>query len=113
MDHKRRVSWRPTRVCIRIARLVLPSLKVHCLGWADTEQDSQNFRVGDPLSQLGIKAGATLLNKAEVEPRREGNCIDELGVGRVSISSRNCRMSPNVQARDCLSKFECGIQVRV
>src|ERR1700738_2446611 len=106
MDHKRRIAWRPLWVCIRIARLVLPSLKVHCLGWADTEQDSQNLRVGDPLSQLSIKAGATLLNKAEVEPRSEGNCFDEFGVGCVSICSGNCRMQPRIQSRDCLSKFD-------
>src|ERR1700736_6275793 len=97
MDHKRRVSWRPTRVCIRIARLVLPSLKVHCLGWADTERRSQNLRVGDPLSQLSIKARATLLNKPEVEPRSEGNCLEEFGVGCLCICSGNCGMQPRIQ----------------
>src|ERR1700730_3773938 len=104
MDHKRTIAWRPIWVCIRIARLVLPSLKVLGLGWPDTEQDSQNFGVGDPLSQLRIKAGPTLLNKGKGEPCREGNRVDEFGVFRVIVSSGNCCMQPRIQSRDCLSE---------
>ena len=61
------------RVGIRVARLVLPGLEMHRLGWADAEQDSQNVRMGDPLSQLRIDAGAALLNKGKVEPCGEGD----------------------------------------
>ncbi len=32
----------------RIARLVMPRLKMGCLGGADTEQDAQHLRMGDP-----------------------------------------------------------------
>src|SRR5258707_7882606 len=104
MDRKRRIAWRPIRVCIRIASLVLPSLKVHCLAWTDTEEDSQNFWVGYSLSKLRVEAGATLLNKAKVEARREGDRLDQVSVVRVSISSGNSRMLPNIQTRDCLSE---------
>src|SRR4029077_11229213 len=94
-------------------RLVLPSLEVHCLGWANTEHDSQDFRIGHPLSQGRIEAGAALFNKRKVEPCREGDRVDKVGVVRISISSGNCRMQPMVQRGDCLSKFECGIEIRV
>ena len=69
---------------------------MHGLGWADTEQDSQDLRVGYSLSQLGIEAGATLLNPSKVKARREGDRIDEVGVIRVIISSGNSRMPPNI-----------------
>src|SRR5215472_4233306 len=39
-----------------------------------------------------------------MEPRREGNRIDEVGVVRVGIGSGNCRMLPNIQTRDCLNE---------
>src|SRR5579872_5070080 len=102
MDRKRRIAGRPIRVCVRIASLVLPGLKVHCLGWTDTEDDSQNFWVGYSLSKCRVEAGATLLNKDKVEASREGDRFDEVSVVRVSISSGNCGMLPNIQTRDCL-----------
>ena len=104
MNRKGRIGWRPIRVSIRITGLVLPSLKVHCLGWTDTEEDAQDFWILYPLSELRVEAGATLLNKAKVEARREGDCVDQVGVVCVCISSRNCRMLPNIQARDWLIK---------
>src|ERR1700687_2537429 len=104
MDRKGRIGWRPIRVGIRIARLVLPSLKVHCLGWTNTEEDSQNFWVAYPLSKPRVEACATLLNKAKVEARSESDRVDQVSVVCVSISSRNCRMLPDIQARDWLSK---------
>src|ERR1700736_4508051 len=104
MDRKRHISWRPIRVCVRIAGFVLPSLKVHCLGWTDAEDDPQNFRVGYSLSKSRVEAGATLLDKAKVEARREGDRLDQVRVVRVSISSGNRRMLPAIQARDRLSE---------
>src|SRR5260370_34499750 len=103
MDRKRRIAWRPIRVCIRIASLVLPSLKVHCLAWTDTEEDSQNFWVGYSLSKLRVEAGTTLLNKAKVEARRGGDRLGQVSVGRVSIRFGNSRMLPSLQTRECLS----------
>src|SRR5258708_8554681 len=103
MDRKRRIAWRPIRVCIRIASLVLPSLKVHCLAWTDTEEDSQNFWVGYSLSKLRVEAGATLLNKAKVEARREGDRLDQGGVVRVTISLGNTRTLPHIQTPACFT----------
>jgi len=93
-DRKRRKSWRPIRVRIRVARLVLPGLKVHCLGWSDTEQDSQDFWISYPLSQRGVQAGGTLLNEGKVKARGEGDRADEVAAlrGRISISSGNRRV---------------------
>ena len=54
----------------------MPGLKVRCLGWADTEQDAQHFRIGDPLRQRWVEAGATLLDKPKVEARRVGDRLD-------------------------------------
>ena len=113
MHRKRWIAWRPIRVCIRIARLVLPSLEVHCLGWADTEHDSQHFRIRDALGQRRIEAGAALLNKGKVEPCREGDRFDEVGIVRVGISSGNCGMQPVIQTRDRFSKSGCWIEIRV
>ena len=53
---------------------------MHCLGWADTEHDSQNFRIGYPLSQRRVEASTTLLNKGKVKSRREGDRF-EVGGG--------------------------------
>ena len=100
MDRKRRIAWRPIGVCIRIASLVLPSLKVHCLRWTDTEEDPQNFRIAYSLSKLGVDAGATLLNKGKMETRRESDSQDQVSVIRVSISSGDGRMLPDIQARN-------------
>src|SRR6266852_9311605 len=104
MDRKRRIAWRPIRVRVRIASLVLPGLKVHCLCWTNTEDDSQDFWGGYSLSKSRVEASTTLFNKAEVEASREGNRQDQVSVVRVSISSGNCRMLPDIQARDCLSE---------
>src|SRR5215472_15153945 len=100
MDCKRRIARRPTRVCVRIAGFVLPGLKVHRLGWTDTKEDSQNFRVRYSLSKRRVEAGATLLDKGEVEARREGNCLDQAGVARVRISSGNRCVFPTIQTRN-------------
>ena len=104
MNRKGWIGWRTIWVCIRIAGLVLPSLKVHCLGGTDAEQDAQNFRVFCPLSELRVEAGATLLDKAKVEARREGDRLDQISVVCVGIRSGNCRMLPNIQGRNCSSE---------
>ena len=87
MNRKRRIAWRPIRVCVRIAGFVLPGLKVHCLGWTDAKYNSQNFRVGYSLSKPRVEAGATLLNKAVVEARRECNRLDQVRGVRVVSSN--------------------------
>ena len=101
--------------CIRIARLVVPGLKVHCLSWADTEKNSQNFSIGYPLSQRGVKAGAALLNKAEVKSRGESDCFDVVaGIVRIvefGITSGNRRMLSGVQTRNTI--WEGCAEIRV
>ena len=54
----------------RITRLVRPGLKMHGLGGADADQDSQDFPSGRPVCQRGVKAVATLFNGWKVESRR-------------------------------------------
>ena len=73
----------------RIAGFVVPRLKVHCFGGPDTEQDSQHFRVGDPLSQRWIQAGAALLDKSKVEAGRVGDRLQMVRGTEVGVVSRN------------------------
>ena len=54
----------------RITCLIRPCLKMHGLGGADADQDAQDFRMGRPLCQRGVEAGATLLDSREVEACR-------------------------------------------
>ena len=65
----------------RIARLVVPDLKVRCLGWANTEQDAQHFRMGNPLSQRWIEAGAALFDKPKMETCRVGDGLEVIRDG--------------------------------
>jgi hypothetical protein len=88
----------------RIACLVVPGLKVRCLGWTDTEQDAQHFRIGDPLSQRWVEAGATLLDKRKMECRRVGDRLDVVIGGEIVIVSGNRRKPPFQQTRDCWSE---------
>src|SRR5690242_14354896 len=114
-----------------IACLVLPSLKVHRLGGADTEHHPQSFRIRYPLSQRWIQAGATLLNKAKVKSRRESDHFEAVGdravaqvdgtvrvkddstARRVSIASGNCRVLPHIQTHYRLWKERVRIEIGV
>src|SRR5438445_6346612 len=51
----------------RIARLVLPGLKVHGLGGADAEQDAQHLHAADSLRQRWVEAGTSLLDRPKME----------------------------------------------
>src|ERR1700730_3838946 len=79
----------------RVARLVVPGLEVHGLGRADAQQDPQDHWIGDSQCQCRVKAGAALLDKAEMERRRVGDGLD---VGLTSwisiryIDRGDCRM---------------------
>src|SRR6266403_316955 len=108
----------------RIACLILPSLKMHRLGWTDTEDDAQNFWVAYPLSKLRVEASTALLNKGKVEPCREGNHLEVgsdavlRGGGNattryVGIVFGDCAMLPNIQTGDCLLKREIGIEIGI
>ena len=108
----------------RIACLVLPGLKVHGLAWADAQQDPQNFQVGHLLGERRIEAGAALLDKRKVEPRREGDRLemggDACGVvtadgtaGGVGVGSWDGRMLPHVQTGDGLNELRTGIEIGV
>src|SRR5258707_4905338 len=56
----------------RIARLVMPRLKMRCLDWADTEQDAQHFQISGPLSQRGVESASPLVDKPKMEACRVG-----------------------------------------
>src|SRR5216684_3915805 len=88
----------------RIARLVMPGLKMGCLDWADTEQDAQDFQIADSLSQRWVEAGATLLDKPKMEARRAGDRLDVVSRGQVAIVSGNRRKLPSTQTRDGLNE---------
>src|SRR5260370_19712028 len=77
---------------------------MHCLGWADTEQDTQHFQISDPLSQRWVEAGATLLDKPKMERRRVSDRLDVISGGEIVIVSGNSRMLSNMQARNRLVK---------
>src|SRR6266478_7774024 len=99
----------------RVARLVLPGLKVHDLGSADTEEDSQNFQAGYLLSQCRVETGPALFNIAKVKSRRESNRFDVVaGIVRVAqfiIVSKNRRMQAAIQTWNCVRK--CSPEIRV
>src|SRR5437879_4591600 len=105
----------------RIACLVLPSLKVHDLRSADADEDAQNFQAGYPLNESSVEAGAGLLDKRKVKSSGEGDRLEVGGdagrgvthvtASRVGIASRNCRMLPRIQTRDCLIERRAEIGV--
>src|SRR5580704_19093455 len=97
----------------------MPGLEVRCLGRPDAEQDSQDFDVGYSLSQRRVEAAATLLNRAEVKARGEGDRLEMVGnvewcdIGgavQVIIGSGNCGSIDDVLG---LTKYEVGIKVGV
>src|SRR5882762_9516497 len=94
-----------------IASLVLPRLKVHGLGWADAEHDSQDFHIGHPLSQRWIEACTALLDSSKVEASRVGDRPNVIAGSQVVIASWDCRMLANSESWDCLR--ECITQIRV
>src|SRR5258708_877750 len=96
-----------------IAGLVMPGLKVGCLSWADAKQDSQYFHTPDPLSKRWIETGATLFDEGEVKSRRVSDRLDMVVGGQVVVGSRNRRMLPHIQSRDCLRKYERRIEVGI
>src|SRR5579862_3921656 len=107
-----------------IARLVLPSLKMHRLTRADTEQDAQNFRARYILRQRGIKTCAALFDKGEMESSGEGDCLKMSGdaggevitdgtAGSVGIRSGNGSVLAHVQARNGLGERGIRVEVRV
>ena len=86
----------------RVARLVMPGLKMGGLGGADTEQDAQHLWTGDPLRQRWVEAGATLLDEGKVEARRVGDRLNVVLGGQVGIGPGNGRKLPFTQTRDGL-----------
>ena len=52
---------------------------MHGFGRADTKQDSQNLRIGYPLSQRRVDAGTTLFNEGKVKSRRKSNRLEVPG----------------------------------
>src|SRR6266480_2763551 len=113
--HARIVNWVKVGQGSGIARLVLPGLKVHDLGSADAEENSENFQASYLLSQRRVEARATLLNKAKVKSGRESDRLDMVAwvvrVAQFVIVSGNGRMLPCFQARDCVRERRTKIRV--
>ena len=93
---------------------------MHGLSWADTEQDSQHFRIGHPLGERRVEAGATLLDKSKVKAGGKRDRLKVVGLAGsgtargVTIISWNCRPVLNPAGWiDRLGKNEVGIQVGV
>src|SRR5258708_7966138 len=96
-----------------IARLVVPDLKVHCLGWPDAKQNSQYLLAGYPLRQRWVQAAATLLDEPKMKPCGIGDRLDVIIRTQIGIVSGNRGMLPYVQTRDCLRKREIWIEIGV
>ena len=62
-----------------VACLVAPSLKVHCLGWTDAEDDAQNLRMGNSLGELMGKGWSRLARWSQSE---NPLCWQSPGCGR-------------------------------
>jgi hypothetical protein len=97
---------------------------VHRLAWANTQEDSQNFRIGYLLRQRWIEARATLLDEREMESRREGNRLEVRGdrcrvviakgtASRVVIAPWNRCVLPYIQTRDCLNERRARVEIGV
>src|SRR5258707_8803691 len=108
----------------RIACLILPSLKMHRLGWTDTEDDAQDFWVAYPLSKLRVEAGTTLLNKGKMEPCRVSDHLEtrsdavlrgggDATTRCVGIVFGDCAMLPDIQTGDGLLKREIGVEIGI
>src|SRR5260370_19444697 len=91
----------------------MPRLEMRRFGWADTQQDSQNFSASHPLSQGWVEAGTTLLNKREVKSGSVGDGLDVVSRFKVTIGPGNCRMLAHIQARNRLRKRKSGVEIRV
>src|SRR6266513_5201943 len=100
-----------------IACFVLPSLKVHNFGPADTENNLQHFRAVGLLRHRGVEAGPALLDEGKVKSRRESDHLHEITriiwvvTTEVANVSRNRGVQTRRQARDCVSErcAEIGI----
>src|SRR5215831_3740630 len=62
-----------------IASLVLPSLKMHDLRPANTDEDAQNFQAGYLLSKGVVKTSTNLLDKSKMKAGREGDRLQVVG----------------------------------
>src|SRR5258708_20576484 len=74
-----------------IARLVLPRLKMGCLGGPNAQEDTQNFCVGDSLGERRIEAGAALLNGGEGKAGGVGDGLKVVLGGPIPLRSGGLR----------------------
>src|SRR5215469_16180191 len=101
--------------------------EAHCLlcpAWADAQKDSQNFCIGYLLRQSGIEARATLLDKREMESRREGDRLEvrrnrcrvvsaKGATSRIGIASGDRCVLPYIQTRDCLNERCAQVEIGI
>jgi len=92
---------------------------VRDFGAADTEQDAQNFGVGDPLRKLWIQAAAAMFDKGEVKAGRVRNRLREVRnihrLGRIGshviVGPRNGRMLADRERGNSVREFIAEVRI--
>src|SRR5438034_7648932 len=108
----------------RIARFILPGLKMHCLSGSDTEDNPQNFGITHSLGESGVEAGAALLDKGKVKARSKGDHLEVgsdavlrgIGYGTphsVGIILGDCPMLSDIQTCDRLLEHKIGVEIGI
>src|SRR6202051_2474761 len=86
---------RGQRLCHCVAHLIVPERKVIDLHSADTQQDSQDFKIGGLERQDRIKARSTLFDESEMNGGNVGNGLDS-GL-RAIVLQRNGGLVDDIQ----------------
>src|SRR5439155_25892285 len=97
----------------RINRNIRPGLKMHCLGRADTDQDSQHLSTRSSQCHRGVETVATLFNGWKVESSGIRDRLQEIRITCIRIGPGNCRVLIYEQARDRLREDMVWIKIRV
>src|SRR4030081_1511160 len=82
----------------------MPSLEVTDLGASDAKDYAQDFSAAGSLREAGVETASTLLDEGKVKSRCVSNCLNEVGIVRIGVSSGNRRMLPDRQRGNGLSR---------
>src|SRR5713101_2173192 len=75
---------------------------------ADADGDAQYFWARYPLTERGVKTGASLLDETEVKSRGVGNRLDVIGIVQIGWGCGNGGMLSLTQAWDGLREGRCS-----
>ena len=95
----------------RVACKVHPFERVRHLIATNTEHNAQDLRLRNELAKGRVKAGATLLDKAEVKGRRVGQCLCVGCWSEIGISYRDGRKHSIGELRNRLSERSAKVRV--